>query len=479
MTRYDELAESVFQGDFPTPETVRVLREELVFQRAVQAYLWALPAVNIWAMKEASERQFGAGYHILPVWQERIDAKTLVTTPNFDVVYAMGYLDLAAFGPLVVEAPPGVQGILDDFWQRPIHGPVIDGHQHKGDVGLVGPDAGAGGKYVLLPPGYTGPEPGDGFVYRSRTDNVFLFWRSFFSDPNDLSETVARIEATKIYPLGGENTAVPMQFPHASGVELDMLFPRDGAYFDMLDRFIQAEAVDPADLDMRGFLHTLGIEKGRAFAPDERVRKLLDKAARTAFALSKVTITDLVPYEPGGTYFPNRPWLNVFAGENTEFQSSGTFTNLEQRAGYFTSAYSDSPAMVVNMLDKGAKYPVTMRDTNGDPLEGARSYTMTLPADVPAKLFWSVALYDPVTASGLDNGQRFPSINTMDEPAANPDGSYTIGFGPERPAGIDEKNWLRTVPGKGYFVIVRLYGPGKSFYDQSWTPGDIQPVDNP
>lgn len=476
MTRYDDLAESEFEGGFATEETTRLLTEELRFQRAVQAYLWALPAVNIWAMKEASERRFGAGYHVLPVWQDRIDAKTLVTTPNFDVVYAMGYLDLAKSGPLVVEAPAGVQGILDDFWQRPILGPVIDGHQHKGDVGMVGPDAGQGGKYVLLPPGFDGPEPSDGFVYRSRTNNVFLFWRSFFADPDDLTETVGRIEATHIYPLGNRAGAAPMLFPHASGVELDMLFPRDGSYFDMLDRFIQAEAVDPHDLDMRGFLHTIGIEKGAKFTPSTRDRELLDKAARTAFKISKITITDLLPLEPGGTYFPARPWLNVFAGQNTEFQASGTFTNLEQRAGYFTSAYSDSPAMVVNLVDKGAKYPVTMRDINGDVLDGARSYTLHLPANVPAKLFWSVAVYDPVTASGLDNGQRFPSINAMDKPATDPDGSHTIYFGPDKPTGADERNWLRTVPGKGFFVIVRLYGPGTDFYDQVWTPGDLHPI---
>ncbi|MEU8901354.1 DUF1254 domain-containing protein [Nocardia sp. NPDC048505] len=477
MTRYDELADSGFEGGFATADTVRTLREELLFQRAVQAYLWSLPAVNIWAMKEASERRFGAGYHVLPVWQDRIDAKTLVTTPNFDVVYAMGYLDLAEHGPLVVEAPPGVQGILDDFWQRPIHGPVIDGHLHTGDVGLVGPDAGAGGRYILLGPDYDGPEPGDGFVYRSRTHNVFLFWRSFFSDPADLTETAARIESTVIYPLGRREQAQPMQFPHASGVELDMLFPRDGSYFDMLDRFVQAEAVDPQDLDMRGFLHTIGIEKGATFAPEPPLRELLDKAARTAFAISKITVTDLLPDEPGGTYFSGQPWLNVFAGEDTEFQASGSYTNLEQRTGYFSSAYSDSPGMVVNLVDKGAKYPVTMRDSNGAYLDGAKTYTLNLPAGIPAKLFWSVAVYDPITASGLDNGQRFPSINAMDKPATNSDGSHTISFGPELPAGVDEKNWLRTVPGKGYFVIVRLYGPGQSFYDQTWIPGNLEPVE--
>src|ERR1700744_3674385 len=108
-TRFEELADLPFEKGFPTEATARSLIDELVFQRAVQSYLWALPAINIWSMKEASEKQFGAGYNILPTWKKRINAKTLVTTPNSDLVYAMSYLDLAKYGPLVVEAPPGVQ----------------------------------------------------------------------------------------------------------------------------------------------------------------------------------------------------------------------------------------------------------------------------------------------------------------------------------------------------------------------------------
>ena len=477
MSHYDDLADAALTpGGFPADESIEALRNELVFQRAVQAYLWSLPAINIWAMKEASEAQFGGGYNVLPTWKKRIDAKTLVTTPNFDVVYAMAYLDLGQYGPLVVEAPAGVQGMFDDFWQRPIAGPVIDGHAWKGDVGLAGPDAGKGGTYVLLPPGYDGPEPDVQYVYRSRTSNVFLFWRSFFTDPGDLTTAVGRIEDTVIYPLGSKDDALPMQFPDASGVPCNMLFPEDGSYFEMLDRFIQAEAVDPYDLDLRGFLHTLGIEKGATFDPSPADRDLLDKAGRAAFKLSKVIITSLLALEVGGTYYPGQPWINTFAGENTEFQSSGTYTNLEQRTGFFTSAYSDSPGMVMNMAGRGAKYPATMKDANGDWLDGGKSYSLHLPPDIPAALFWSVALYDNVTASGLDNGQPFPSINAMDKPAASTDGSHDIYFGPEKPAQADDSNWLRTVPGKGYFVILRLYGPGQSFFDKTWKPGDLQPL---
>lgn len=477
MTRYDDLSASEFAQGFPTEETISTLRDELFFQRAVQAYLWSLPAINIWAMKEGSEKQFGSGYNVLPIWQNRIDAKTLVTTPNFDVVYAMGYLDLDEHGPLVVEAPSGVLGMFDDFWQRPIEGPTIDGHTWKGDVGLAGPDAGEGGTFILLPPDYDGPNPESGYVYRSRTRNVFLFWRAFFSDPHDLTPAVDKLESTVIYPLGGKDRALAMNFPHASGVECNMLFPSDGTYFEMLDRFIQNEAVDRSDLDLRGFLHTIGIEKGTPFTPDEHDRELLDKASRTAFKISKVTVTHLLALEPGGTYYDGLRWVNTFAGENTEFQSSETFTNLEQRTAFFTAAYSDSPGMVMNIVDKGAKYPATMKDADGNWLDGAKSYSLHLPPKIPAALFWSVALYDNVSASGLDNGQPFPSINTMDKPTYNQDGSHDIYFGPNRPAAADDSNWLRTVPGKGYFVIVRLYGPQQAFFDQSWKPSDLKLLD--
>ncbi len=471
MSRFQELADAEFEMGFPTAESADALRDELFFQRAVQAYLWSIPAINIWAMKEGSEAVFGGGNTVLPIWQNRIDAKTLVTTPNTDVVYAMGYLDLAD-GPLVIQSPPGILGILDDFWQRPVHGPTIDGHLWKGDVGGAGPDKGKGGTFVLLGPEFDGSEPEDGYVYRSRTRNVFLFWRAFFRDPSDLSEPVATIKRTVIHPLGQEPDPEAMSFPEASGVPCDMLFPRDGSYFDMLDRYIQNEAVDPLDLDLRGFLHTIGIEKGKTFDPTPRDREILDAAGRAAYKISKVTIGNLLPLEPGGTYFEGQQWINTFAGEDTEFQSSGTFTNLEQRTGFFTSAYSDAPGMVESIVGTGAKYPATLRDSQGQPLYGGNRYKLRLPADIPARLFWSVAVYDAWTASGLDNGQPFPSINTMDKPTFNEDGTIDFHFGPDDPG--DGVNWIRTVPDKGFFVIVRLYGPEQEFFDQTWVPGEME-----
>jgi hypothetical protein len=193
------------------------LKDELLYQRATQSYLWALPLLNMRAMKEGSEKTFGAGYNVLPIWKERMSARTLVTTPNSDVIYAMGYLDLRRDGPMVIEAPPGLQGILDDFWQRPIRMVgQFEGRDWSRDVGLPGPDKGKGGKYLVLPPDHEGEIPAGYFTYRSRTCGVFVFWRGFFQDPRQLEGPVKVMEQTKIYPLGKEATARPMQFPDPS-----------------------------------------------------------------------------------------------------------------------------------------------------------------------------------------------------------------------------------------------------------------------
>lgn len=197
-SHFDKMANLPFKENRPTKETAQTLRDELVFQRATQTYLWALPLINTLGMKNGSEKVFGSGYNVLPIWKKRLDAKTLVTTPNSDVIYAMSYVDLGQTGPLVFEVPPNLQGILLDFWQRPI---PVDGGKFFGDVGLPGPDAGKGGKFLLLPPGYTGEVPEGYYVYRSGTFNVFIFLRSFYQDPKNLTPAVALVEQSKIYPL--------------------------------------------------------------------------------------------------------------------------------------------------------------------------------------------------------------------------------------------------------------------------------------
>jgi hypothetical protein len=471
-SRFEELADAPFTGGFLDRSAIANLKDELIFQRAVQSYLWALPALNMYGMKEGSEKVFGEGYNVLPIFKDRLNAKTLITTPNSDVIYALGYLDLKKDGPIVIEVPPGLQGILDDFWQRPIcsEGP-IDGKVWCGDVGLPGPDAGKGGKYLLLPPDYDYEALPRGYLpYRSKTYGVFVFWRGFFKDPKALAEPVRVMEQTRIYPLGKESSAKPMQFPNASTTPANMLYPQDGSAFDILSRFIEHEYADPADMEMRGVLATLGIEKGKPFNPDVHTRDLLDKAAKTAFRMGHTIIYEPLPTVPNALWYKDRRWANVFPG-NATF-TADAFNYIDPRIGFFTVAYSTSPGMAANMENVGAKYPVTFVDADGDFLDGDKTYKLTLPKDIPVALFWSVTVYDPVTGSGLDNGQPFPSINTMDKPSMNADGSTDIHFGPTSPG--HGKNWLKTIPGQGFFVILRLYGPKKAFFDRTWKPGDIE-----
>jgi hypothetical protein len=173
-------------------------------------------------------------------------------------------------------------------------------------------------------------------------------------------------------------------------------------------------------------------------------------------------------------YYADRQYLQGLPTDSVHEFTYATYNDIAWRAGMFAVAYSNSPAMFLNLVDVGAKYPFTLVDADGDPFDGSKHYKLRLPPGIPAKLFWSVTLYDPATGVGLDNGQPFPSLNQMDKPVVNPDGSIEIFFGPSSPG--QGKNWMATVPSEGFFVMIRLYGPAKPFFDQSWKPDDVVKV---
>jgi hypothetical protein len=472
----ESLANLSFPQGYPTNGDASILSDELTFQRATQVYLWALPAVNLYAMKEGSEGAFGAGYSVFPVWKKRLDAKTVIPTPNSDVIYAIGYIDVGKNGPMVIEVPPRQQGILNDFWQRPIEGPTIDGKSYAGDVGFAGPDHGKGGKFLVLPPGYQGKVPDGYIVYRSRTNNVLVFWRAFFADPANLAPPVSLIEQTRIYPFGKPEET--MHFPDASGVPVNMDYPTDGRFFDMLSRFIDSEPLNTADPDWRGMMAAIGIVKGQPFHPDAHTRAILDAAARTAFRMSRSMMYEGLEKRPGGLIYPDRRYVTPTRNFATDWEwmdKSGGFLDLDSRSAAYSVIYATSPAMGSTVPGQGARFLTTFKDADGAFLSGDRSYRLHLPPNVPAAIFWSATLYDTQTASGLDNGDPFPSIGSRDKPVMNADGSTDLYFGPQAPAD-KERNWRRTVPGRGFFLMFRLYGPTQSYFDQSWKPGDLERV---
>jgi hypothetical protein len=480
--RFAALADAPTVDGRPSAEVAAQLKDELLFQRATQAYLWALPLISTLGMKLGSEKVFGAGYHVLPIWKDRLDAKTLVTTPNSDLIYAMSCVDLGKDGPLFFEAPPGLQGILLDFWQRPIPGPTIYGRAFAGDVGLPGPDAGKGGKFLLLPPGFNRDVPSGYYVYRSGTNSVFVFLRAFYDDPNNLVPTVRVVEKTRIYPFGGEATAHAMTFPNASGVPTNILPISDGSAFDALKQLLDSEGDHLAEPDSLGLLASIGIVKDKPFTPDEKMRTILECAARTGYTMSRVVGFEEALRGCSLRIYTDRRWVNPMDNLTPKDASktldlswinvAGNYLDLDARSWFFTNYYSISPGMLSKTPGKGAAYMIAFSDSDGAPLSGGAEYRLSLPGPIPAANFWSVTLYEAESASGLANGQPFPSLGSRDMPASEADGGTDIYLGPMSPAG-KQGNWLATVPGRGFFAILRLYGPTEDAINHTWKPGDF------
>jgi hypothetical protein len=481
-TRFDALAKLPFVENRPTASTAQTLQAELIFQRATQTYLWAMPLLNTMGMRDGFDKSFGTGYNKMAIWEKRLDAQTKITTPNSDLIYGMVFVNLADTGPLVFEAPPKLQGILLDMWQRPI--PYDDG-KFSGDVGLPGPDGGAGGKFLILPPDYKGAVPTSGYyVCRSGTNNIFIFLRSFYQSLDNIAPAVEVLKKSVLYPLNGKDGAQKMQFYDASGKPHDMLPRTDETAFRQLKYLVDTEGSHLAAPDWLGMLAGLGIRKDKPFEPDAKTRKLLTDAAATAYKTSRVIGLQGTTGDADLRVYGDRQWVNPINNRNSRwphsivdlgFNSSEGYRDLDARIWFFTDYYSISPGMVSMTPGKGAFYMIAFNDSQGRPLTGKSSYKVKLPADIPAELFWSVTLYEAENASGLANGQPFPSLGKLNHPKQDADGGTTLYISPKAPQG-EESNWLATVPGRGFFAILRLYAPAQAALDGTWKPGDIELV---
>ncbi|GGF39769.1 DUF1254 domain-containing protein [Echinicola rosea] len=482
-SRYETLANLPLDGGYPSEEASRTLDEELYFQRATQTYLWALPAVNMFAMKEGLSKTFGEGYNVVSVFEKRLKPRTIITTPNSDVIYALGFADLSKTGPLVLDVPPMLQGLLDDFWHRPLVGPEKpDGTHFLGDIGFPGPDHGKGGKYLIVPEGYEGDVPDGYYRYTSKTNGVFIFQRGFFQSVDNLQPGVDAVEGIKIYPLEGE--AKPMDFQHASDVDSYALFAHDFSYFEMLNRFIQSDKVDDIDPYMHGVMAAIGIKKGEDFNPSAREKELLDQAAQTAWRMAK-NIAANFDEEKDGLWYSDRKWvahahtdlddfMHTLLDEEFRDRETG-HTDVNAKAHMYINHYSISTGMMSSIVGLGAKYGGAYKDSEGNYLMGENTYKITFPPNPPAKLFWSLTAYDAETAAGVDaEGQVYPSLNGMNDVVKNEDGSITIYMAPEKPEG--DVNWIKTVPGRGWFSLFRYYGPEQAFFDRSYKLGDFEKV---
>ncbi len=449
----------------PDKRTTELVYDQLAFQRATQAFLCTIQVSSMAAM-ENGIRAFGPPNTTALLFEDLMDSKALWLTPNTVSIYQTMWLELGD-EPMVLETPPKVLGILDDAWFR-----------YVADFGNAGPDKGQGGKFLLVPPGYEGELPEEGYyVYHTKTHGNWMVWRGFQVD----GSTQPAIEETKkflkVYPLSQKDNPPQITFLNLSGRENCTIHRMDFGFWEELNRTIQDEPLDAAGLspEIRGLLASIGIEKGKEFAPDERMKKILTEAAQVG-SITARALAARPQEERFYTYPGERVWTNPFIEGRYDFLLDGV-TLLDSRAYMHFYATGITPAMAVKNVGVGSQYLIAYLDNNGEALDGGKTYKIHLPPNVPAKDFWSFTVYDCQTRSELQTDQQFPGIdNNSQDLKANDDGSYDIYFSPQPPAG-KEGNWIQTVPQKSWNTIFRLYGPLKPFYDKTWKPSDPQRVD--
>lgn len=434
------------------------------------------------------------------LFSELMDSESLFLTANADTVYYIGFINLAD-GPMVLETPPGALGTIDDMWFRWVT-----------DFGRPGPDRGEGGKYLIVGPGYDGYLPEGGFyVAHSGTNRVAILGRSFLTN-DDPAPTVEVIKSNlKIYPyapggvglsigrfleggvqLGANAEPRTPVFHEGTGLAMNTIPPNDFSYYEMLNRLVQSEPATVLDPELMGPIAAIGIKKGEEFAPDDRMKKILTDAVAVANATGRTL--GFAPRDPDWFWYEGSQWWNPLfqGGYNFEtplpeitkdgakpYPSTGYKQN-DARTSFFYMATGITPAMAMRLTEVGSQYLFASKDGNGDYFDGAKTYKVTLPKGIPAAAFWSFTLYDNQTRSMLKTPQKYPRAGSQNYPSpaaeASEDGSITVWFSPEQPEGVARGNWIQTDPAKGWVVILRLYSPLASFFDKSWQPTEIEPV---
>jgi hypothetical protein len=449
-----------FFDGFPDKATVEKVYDNLDFQRGVQAYLIALPAVSIEGARKGVSG-FGTVNQTVLISEQLLNSKSLFLTANTTTPYSVLYLDTKD-GPLVVEIPPEVLGPMDDAWFRWVT-----------DVGFTGPDKGAGGKYLLLPPGYTGEVPAGYFVARSRTFGNLLFFRTFLKDGDPKPDVDSVKKNLRVYPLSQAANPPEMKFVNISGKAFNTIGPGDYSAFEYVNRTIQNEPSDALDPYTLGVFAAIGIEKGKPFTPDARLKKILTEAAAVGDATARsVTYQSRIKE---AYFYPNSAWLTPFIGGSYKFEQDGAL-NLDAKDLFFFYATGVTPAMTEKMVGKGSQYAGAFVDAKGNPLDGSKTYRLHMPPNIPAKEFWSFTVYDNQTRSMLQTDQEFPAVGSLTKGLlVNADGSVDVYFGPKAPAG-KENNWVQTIPGKGWNTLLRLYSPLEPWFNKTWRPGEIEPM---
>jgi hypothetical protein len=446
-----------FEGGYPDAATVEKVYDNLDFQRGIEAYLNTMQGASLVAMRRGL-REVGTVDGTFGVFNTLMDSKSLFLTANTDTVYAFAWMDLTK-GPVVIESPPNSLGIVDDFWFR-----------YVADLGNSGPDKGKGGKFLFLPPGYKGDVPQGYFVFKSRTFGNAFFTRGFLVNGNPGPAVESFHKTMRMYPLSEAANPHPGKFVDLSGKAFNTVGANDYSFYEDTNQLIQEEPADSESPELMGQLLAIGIQKGKPFAPDERTKKILTYAVAVGNATARAI--EFRSRTKDNFYYPGKAWF-IPTGFYLFLDNDARL--LDARTMFFYAYTGVTPAMVLKMVGVGSQYAIAALDSENNYLDGGKNYKLNIPANPPAENFWSVIVYDTQTRSMLQTDQQFPTKGSHSTGIQkNADGSYDLYFGPKAPAG-KESNWVQTVPGRGWFTILRLYGPLEPWVDKTWKPGDIAP----
>lgn len=450
-----------FERGFPSGDTAQKSYDDVDLNRAIQAYRFWYPTVSC-------EGIFQGGRDIGLV--DNVDANMGAAGPrqvgftlNSDTPYGSVTLDISQ-GPMVIEVPPGPYiGLADDHNQSWIL-----------DMGIPGPHAGKGDKVLLLPLGYKGSVPGGYQVGTSQTNKVLVAVRAL-PVGGDQQAALQSLTKIKIYPLNAKDKLVVWHDTSDKKMDSSSLRWEDNMqYWEKLKKVLDEEQVSPKYPGMYALLASLGMEKGKPFHPDDRVKGILDHAAK--MGRNQMLVSAFASNRPDRLAWPDRKWEWAGLVPNVAgFETSMGF-DMEARDRWFAQAIVTSPAMFRRTEGAGSLYWLGLRDSTGAYLDGGKSYKLTMPQPVPYKLFWSVTAYDAQTRSEVQTDQDKAALRSLfelkDVSKTQPTELY---FGPTAPAS-HEKQWIKTAPGHGWFAYIRIYGPEKAAFDGSWKPGDFEEI---
>jgi hypothetical protein len=474
-----------FYDGIPTPSTVQKVYDNLDFSRGVEVFLNFIPATSIKGL-EIGLQELGANdYNKVIIMDKLMDSNPLFLTGNTDTVYATSFFDLKD-GPMVIEIPKGAgPGTINDAFFRFVV-----------DMGAPGPDRKKGGTYIILPPEYKGSlkttpnsfkdnSSTEAFIggvkknvwiAQSKSYKNWLILRGFLVDGKPNAADKMWREGLKIYPLLEAKNPKKMQFISGSKINFNTIHANDYTFYKELNEVIQYEPISFIDPELRGQAASIGIIKGKKFAPDARMKRILKSAVATGNATARSIM--FYPRDKDAYLYKNSQWLTAFIGGDYRWLGGDGMEgrDLDARTFFFYQATVNTPAMALQIPGVGSNYGVLYKDSKGEILYGSKNYKLRLPANVPAKDFWSLVVYDPQTRSELQTDNIYPSINSkIAKLDYNKDGSVDIYFGSSAPKG-HESNWIQTKANKAWFLILRLYGPLTPWFDKSWKPGEVELV---